>query len=604
MAGRRRTVIGLVAVTGLTLAGTTAAQAVIGSDEGANDAYRFAAHVRVGELPGRGCTGALIAPQWVITAKACFGIDVPIGAPAERTTVTVGRTDLAGTGGRVLAVNRVVPHPDRDVVLARLAARVTDVPPVPVATTPAGVGDELRLLGFGRTATAWVTDRLHGATATVDAAGTTTIGVTGADPDRAAVCKGDAGGPAVRATAGGVELVGLHHSSGQAGCLDADGGETGVTETRVDDLAAWISGTAISTCNTAGGVVDQAGLGVALVDFTGDCAADIVHQNTAGQLHGWPGRADLSADGRLFPGTAKRVGTGWTQTAIERILLGDFNGDGRSDIIGQRAGGELSAWASSGDMTADDRLFSGSGASVGRGWSPANVVRILTGDFTGEGRTDIAAVYADGKLRAWPSTGTFADSALFVGQGSLHSNLGLTTAAYPRLFTMDADGDGRADLVGQAADGALRMWRATGDLSGPDTAFTGPGARVGTGWTTRNIPRILTGDFTGDGRDDIAAVAADGKVRAWSSSGVIADSALFPGGGSVHDTTFTTATHPRLLVGDADRDGKVEVIAHNADGRLLAYRSTGNASGANTLFPPPARLVGSGWLPQTYPRVF
>lgn len=53
MSRRSRTTIGLVAVTAMTLAGTTAAQAVIGSDEGANQAYRFAAQIQVGDLGTR-----------------------------------------------------------------------------------------------------------------------------------------------------------------------------------------------------------------------------------------------------------------------------------------------------------------------------------------------------------------------------------------------------------------------------------------------------------------------------------------------------------------------------------------------------------------------
>ena len=67
MAGRNRprarTVVALAAVVAATMAGTTAAQAVIGADEGANAAYGFAARVQIGDRPGRGCSGALVAPQ-------------------------------------------------------------------------------------------------------------------------------------------------------------------------------------------------------------------------------------------------------------------------------------------------------------------------------------------------------------------------------------------------------------------------------------------------------------------------------------------------------------------------------------------------------------
>src|SRR3954451_11488798 len=118
------------------------AQAITGGGPAADGAYRFVAKISVGSL--RSCTGALVDPQWVITATSCFsdhGGPVAAGAPAQPATVTVGRAALSGTGGVVAPVVQLVPHPDRGVTLAKLPLRTTVAAPVAVSATPAAVGD-------------------------------------------------------------------------------------------------------------------------------------------------------------------------------------------------------------------------------------------------------------------------------------------------------------------------------------------------------------------------------------------------------------------------------------------------------------------------------
>lgn len=226
----------LPAVPALGIAGGSAAPA---------DGYGFVADVRVGDAL-RGCSGALIDPEWIVTAKACFAegtTPVPTGPPSQPTTVTVGREDLTNTGkGQVRGVTHVVPHPTRDLLLAKLAAPVVEVTPVRLSATAPTAGETLRVAGFGRTTTKWVPHRLHTAPFTVQTVGTGTIEITGDSSAPATLCKGDAGGPALRSVGTGLELVALNSSGGQAGCFERATSETrtGATEARLDDIREWV----------------------------------------------------------------------------------------------------------------------------------------------------------------------------------------------------------------------------------------------------------------------------------------------------------------------------------------------------------------------------
>jgi hypothetical protein len=233
----------VVASAGVLAAGPTAAEALP-----ASDAYKFVSKIQFGAPGAEGstaCSAALVAPRWVVTAKACFapsGQIVADGVPSLKSTALIGWPDLSQAGGgQSVSVVRVVPHPDRDLVLARLAVAVTDVVPVAVASTAPADGDVLTAAGYGRTESAWVPDKPHLGTFTVGGAGgSATITLTGTDAAQVGPCRGDAGGPGLRESGGTVQLVAITHTGGQGGCLEADPAAVrGGTQTRVDDLGPW-----------------------------------------------------------------------------------------------------------------------------------------------------------------------------------------------------------------------------------------------------------------------------------------------------------------------------------------------------------------------------
>ncbi|MGW3816308.1 trypsin-like serine protease, partial [Streptomyces sp. NPDC005046] len=304
---------------------TGSATALSGADAPAQ--LNYVVKINVGEQTA--CTGTLIDPQWVLTAGTCFAADgkPPAGRPAITTTVTIGRTDLTQTNGSVQQAIALVPHADRDLVLVRLATRITDpaIKPVPLATTPAAAGEELVKAGFGRTKTEWVPDKLHTGTFTVASTTDTTLDLNGSDT--ATVCKGDAGGPALRIVNGTTELVAINSRSWQGGCLGNDPTETRTSaiDTRVDDLGSWVKEVFSREQITP-------------ADIDGDGKDDLVLQRIDGSVI-----VHRNLGNSFGAGTVMSAGWGRyvTGTDAGRLYFADITGDNKADLIVHSTDGNI-----------------------------------------------------------------------------------------------------------------------------------------------------------------------------------------------------------------------------------------------------------------------
>ncbi|MHC0430879.1 S1 family peptidase, partial [Streptomyces sp. O3] len=385
-------------VSPLALSAAPAAAVTGPASDAADTTHAYTAQLTLGEHD-RGCSGVLIAPMWIATSAACFADDptgVSAGKPAQATTATIGRTDLTTTEGAVRDVVELVPRADRDLVLARLSAPVNDIAPVRLADTPPAAGDTLTVAGYGRTKDEWAPLSLHTGAFTVDAAPVgADLNITG--KDGAAVCPGDAGGPALRTVNGTPELVAVNSRSWQGGCFGVDATRTGAVNTRTDDIADWIDDTVNRPSTT---------------DFNGDGADDVgvlYDYGTAEDGRRHTGLWTFNSTGADFGNPVKKwdniadFGSSWTW-ASSKPVHGDFDGDGKDDVAvlynnGRQADGRyrtgLWTFTSTGDdFTNPVRVWDSTAAGFSWNWASSKPV---AGDFDGDGKDDIAVLYNNGK---------------------------------------------------------------------------------------------------------------------------------------------------------------------------------------------------------------
>jgi RHS repeat-associated protein len=254
----------------------------------------------------------------------------------------------------------------------------------------------------------------------------------------------------------------------------------------------------------------------------------------------------------------------------KRAVVGDFNGDGKQDLLTNAAGS--STWT----------LCTSLGTSFGcssLGSMPAtSSENFFVGDFDGDGRTDVLAWTGGANWSLCLSSGTGFSCSAVTGFPSGTNYFGTVYGPMVGDFT----GDGRDDVLFK---GMLCTSTGSGFTCGAyNTAFPGMFDTPSMTPDERTNPAAQkTGDFDGDGQIDILAYqtsSADMNCHTTPSNNCIYDSTEFwrysfgptglvntSGGNTRTGALFTGMVH------DVNGDGVTDVMF---EGRVVRHSATGD----------------------------
>ena len=229
-------------------------------------------------------------------------------------------------------------------------------------------------------------------------------------------------------------------------------------------------------------------------DFNGDGKADILWQDNQGNLFIWlMNGCTIMVQG---PPTPSPMGSSAPDATFQVVGVGDFNGDGKADILWRNASGQIFIWTMNGLSVTSETLVS----SVAPEWQV-----LFVGDFNGDGKADILWRNNENLIYEWLMNGT-------------------TIASQCSVFTTSSDWaiDGVGDFNGDGKKDLLFRNRTTGlvfiEMMNGCSLLAGSGSVATVG--DENWQIFGVGDFNGDGKADILWRYTNGLVAQWWMNGV------------------------------------------------------------------------------------
>ncbi|MFN4291830.1 MAG: SpvB/TcaC N-terminal domain-containing protein, partial [Permianibacter sp.] len=289
-------------------------------------------------------------------------------------------------------------------------------------------------------------------------------------------------------------------------------------------------------------------------DYNGDGAADLLLQGRPEDEHAQVLSGVTNASVQRWRDGF--LGLTWNRHDTQ-LVVGDFDGNASSDILIQAT---TPASVSEVILSSEDGQLETSRQTLGDyhlglRWDALHHT-LVVGDFNGDSRDD---VFLQGRQNDYrhavalsAAAGTF--EALALDFDNTHLNIDWVAGQH-QLVAGDFDGNGASELLLQPHHGDA-LYRVTSGEALLDTAMPMPADLLGLDWHA-SAHRLVVGDFTGDGRDDVFLLAARAELL----------SALVPSDteGFVRiERELRDIPHldqlRQILVGDFDADGIDDLV--------------------------------------------
>lgn len=279
-----------------------------------------------------------------------------------------------------------------------------------------------------------------------------------------------------------------------------------------------------------------------VADFNGDGLSDVISFGTDG---GFDVRTAKSSGGF---NVAVRWGQNGADIGADRYKVGDFNGDGLSDVMSMESNAVFYVWtAKAGGGFNNYQRWGSNGADIG-------MSRYKLGDFNADGRTDIASFEANGGFYVW----TAKPAGGFNTVQKWGTNGGDIGAS--RYKIGDFNGDHRSDVMSLEANGGMYVW--TANANGGFNNYKLWGMNSG----DIGASRYKLGDFNGDGRTDVISFESNGRINVWT-----ANNADRFDDGTQWAANGQDIGSDRYQVGDFNGDGRTDIASLESNGGIYVW---------------------------------
>jgi len=272
-----------------------------------------------------------------------------------------------------------------------------------------------------------------------------------------------------------------------------------------------------------------------LSDFSGDGNTDVLWRSTSGALIEW------TMNGSVITSSANITLNGamvQPDASFSVAGVGDFNGDGKSDVLWRSTSGALAEWTMNGSVITSSAnvTFNGAPVQPDASFSVAGV-----GDFNGDGERDILWRSTSGALIDWTMNGSVVTSSANI---TFNGAMVQPDASYGIAGIGDFNGDGKSDILWRSSNGSLVEWLMNGStiVSSGNVTLNGAAITPDASWHV-----VEVGDFNGDSQSDVLWRNDNGSLAEWLMNGTTISQSLTPSSNGVAvspDGSFTTQAKP------------------------------------------------------------
>lgn len=222
-------------------------------------------------------------------------------------------------------------------------------------------------------------------------------------------------------------------------------------------------------------------------DFNGDGRTDMLcHYNNDGHVF-----IDYADAEGAFHGTDYEFDDGWCSDESQRVLVGDFNGDGRDDLLCH----DIDSGRKWIDYASVSGQLRGTDWTSAAGWCMVDSQRLFVGDFNGDGRSDLMCH----DIQTGHKWIDYADSSGRFDGSDWSRTVHWCEHTWQSMYVGDFNGDGRDDLLCHGINEG-QIWVDYADSSG---RFLGTDWNRTAGFCSDNGSRLSVGNFDGARGDDL-----------------------------------------------------------------------------------------------------